>query len=94
MKKEINKYEMRDTVLLTKQRTLFRAFFVNIILGLLVWGLTYITGFLYLAVLLTGISPMVIYFSIISGIALWQMLGVLLFLVPALAIWWERKMIK
>ncbi len=94
MKKEINEYEMRDTVLLTKQRTLFRAFFVNIILGLLVWGLTYITGFLYLAVLLTGISPMVIYFSIISGIALWQMLGVLLFLVPALAIWWERKMIK
>ena len=37
---------------------------------------------------------MMMYFSMIGGIALWQMLGVVMFLVPGLATWWERKMMK
>jgi len=94
MKKQINENEFCAASLLTRQRTLFRAFFINIILGLLVGALVFIPGFLYMAVVITGISPMMMYFSMISGIALWQMLGVVLFLVPAIATWWERKTMK
>lgn len=95
MKKEIKDFsDLRDGKMLSRQRVLFRAFFVNLILGLIVWGLTFVPAFLYVAVLVTGISPMMMYFSMIGGIALWQMLGVVMFLVPALATWWERKVIK
>ena len=80
-----------DFSMRTKMRTLFRAFFINLILGAVALVLTYIPVILYIAVLMTGISPMVVYFSVISAIALWQMLNVIFFLVPAIAIWWERK---
>lgn len=91
MKKE--SVELHEMQLLSKQRVLLRAFFINLLLGLIVWGLTFIPAFLYLAVWISGISPMMMYFSMIGGIALWQMLGILIFLVPALAIYWERKTI-
>lgn len=94
MKKSEKQFDVCADALRIKQRVLFRAFFINVILGLLVWGLTFLPGFLYLAVVVTGISPMMMYFSMIGGIALWQMLGVLIFLVPALAVWWERAMTK
>jgi len=95
MKKDMNDFvAIRDEKLLSRQRVLFRAFFINLILGLAVWGLTFVPMFLYVAVWTTGISPMMMYFSMIGGIALWQMLGVVLFLVPALATWWERKVSK
>ncbi len=89
MKKE--SVDMYAAQLLSRQRIMFRAFFINLILGLLVWGLTFIPAFLYLAVWATGISPMMMYFSMIGGIALWQMLGVVLFLVPAISVWLERR---
>lgn len=91
MKKQINENELCAASLLIRQRTLFRAFFINIILGILVSLMVFIPGFLYMAVVITGISPMMMYFSMISGIALWQMLGVVMFLVPAIATWWERR---
>lgn len=74
-----------------KHRMLFRAFFINLILGVVVLALTYFPILLYVAVWATGISPMVMYFSIISGIAVWQMLGVVLFLVPGISAWMERR---
>jgi len=84
----------QDMKLRIKQRTLFRAFFINLILGAIALVLTYVPVLLYVAVWATGISPMVMYFSIISGIAVWQMLGVVLFLVPAIATWWERRTLE
>lgn len=95
MKKDVNDFaQMRSAELYSRQRVLFRAFFINLILGLIVWGLTFVPIFLYVAVWTTGISPMMMYFSMIGGIALWQMLGVVLFLVPGIATWWERKVAK
>ncbi len=84
----------QDMKMRIKQRTLFRAFFINLILGLVALVLTYIPVLLYVAVVATGISPMVMYFSIIAAIALWQMLGVIYFLVPAVALWWERRTLE
>lgn len=93
MKKDF--YETMNAKMAIKQGTLFRAFFINLILGTIVLALTlFVPHFLLMLVVLTGISPMVIFFSAISGIALWQMLGILLFLCPAIAIWWQRKRIN
>lgn len=89
MKKDF--IQEQDFKLRMKQRWLFRAFFINLFLGVIALALTYFPILLYVAVWATGISPMVMYFSAIAAIALWQMLGVIYFLVPAVAIWWERK---
>ena len=89
MKKEI--CEIQNMKLYVRQATLFRAFLINVILGLVVDALAlFVPGFLFALVVVTGVSPMMMFFSMISGIALWQMLGVVFFLVPALAIWWQR----
>lgn len=89
MKKDF--IQEQDMKLRMKHRMLFRAFFINLILGVVVLALTYFPILLYVAVWATGISPMVMYFSIISGIAVWQMLGVVLFLVPGISAWMERR---
>ncbi|MBD5400541.1 hypothetical protein HDR61_02240 [bacterium] len=81
----------QDMKLRIKHRTLLRAFFINLVLGLIALALTYFPVLLYIGVWATGISPMVMYFSIISGIAVWQMLGVVLFLVPGISAWIERR---
>lgn len=93
MKKDF--VENFDMKMWFRQRAMFRAFFINLILGLLVWALTaFVPLILYVAVWATGISPMMMYFSIVGGIAFWQMLNVVFFLIPAIAIWWERKYLK
>ncbi len=84
----------QDMKMRMKQRSPFRAFFINLFLGVIALVLTYFPVLLYVAVLLTEISPMIMYFSIIGGIALWQMLGVVLYLVPAVSIWWERRTLR
>lgn len=89
MKKDF--IQEQDMKLRMKHRMLFRAFFINLILGVVVLALTYFPILLYIAVWATGISPMVMYFSIISGIAVWQMLGVVFFLVPGISAWMERR---
>lgn len=89
MKKDF--IQEQDMKLRMKHRMLFRAFFINLILGIIALALTYFPILLYIGVWATGISPMVMYFSIISGIALWQMLGVVLFFVPAMSTWMERR---
>lgn len=92
MKKEY--IEMHEMKMLSIQRTLMRAFAVNTILAIIVWLLTFIPGFIFLGVVLTGLSAPMFYLSAIGTLAVWGLTGVVLFLVPAIAIWWERKMIK
>ncbi|MDE5615687.1 MAG: hypothetical protein K2I81_02545 [Alphaproteobacteria bacterium] len=89
MKKDF--IQEQDMKLRMKHRMLLRAFFINLILGVIALALTYFPILLYVAVWATGISPMVMYFSIIGGIAFWQMLGVVLFLVPGISAWMERR---
>ncbi len=92
MKKEF--IEIESEKLRLRQRMLFRTFWVNVILGVIAWGLTLVPGILYFGVWMTGFSAMLMYYSAISAIALWQMLNVVFFFAPAVAAWWERKMMK
>ncbi len=72
-------------------RVAFRAFLINLVLGIIVFALMMWTPLYYISVLISGISPMTLWGSFIAAIALWQMLNVIFFLVPAIAMWWERK---
>ncbi len=92
MKKEYK--EMLELKLLSKQRVYFRAFLINLLMVVLVWLLTLWPAFMYFAVRITGISLPYLYVSAISFLAIWKLAGVVFFLVPALAVWWERKMLK
>lgn len=76
------------------QKILLRAFLVNTLMVLFVWLLTFIQGFIFIGVVITGISAPMFYISAIGALAVWGLAGVLLFLVPAIAIWWERKVMK
>lgn len=92
MKKDlIQQMEMK---LHAKYSMLFRSFFINLALGILAWVLTLFPVLLYIAVWATGVSPMLMYFSIIGGIAMWQMLGVIFFLVPAISAWVEYRAVR
>lgn len=86
--------EMRNIKLLSKQRVLLRAFAVNTLLVLLIWMLTFVPQLIYFGVWVTGVSAPVFFVYAVGTLALWGLAGVILFLVPAIAIWWERKMIK
>ncbi len=92
MKKDF--VEIQNMKLLSKQRICFRAFLINLVLVILVWLLTLCPEFMYLAVRITGISLPYLYVSAISFLAIWKLAGVIFFLIPAIAIWWERKMLK
>ena len=93
MKKDL--IQQMELKLHTKYRMLFRSFFINLALGILAWVLlTLLPILLYIAVWATGVSPMVMYFSIIGGIAMWQMLGVVLFLVPAISASIEYRAVR
>ena len=86
--------EMHNIKLLSKQRVLLRAFAVNTLLVLLIWMLTFVPQLIYFGVWVTGVSAPVFFVYAVGTLALWGLAGVILFLVPAIAIWWERKMIK
>lgn len=92
MKKKFQ--EKNDIKLLSKQRVLFRAFVVNTVLVLLIWALTFIPSLMYFGVLITGVSAPMFYVYAVGTLALWGLAGVIFFLVPGIAIWWERKMMK
>lgn len=92
MKKEYK--EMLELKLLSKQRVWFKAFLINLLMVVFVWLLTLCPAFMYFAVRITGISLPYLYVSAISFLAIWMLAGFVFFLVPALAVWWERKMIK
>lgn len=91
MRKNKELTEMIDMKLYTKQRVLFRAFLINIVLVLIVWLLSFWPGFMYFVSAITGMSVGLLYISWIGWLAIWDLAGVAFFLVPALAIYWERK---
>lgn len=86
--------EKHNLKLLSKQRIYFRAFLINFLFVVLVWLMTLCPSLMYLAVRITGISLPYLYVSAISFLAIWMLAGIVFFLVPAVAIWWERKFIK
>lgn len=86
--------EKQDMKLLSKQRVLFRAFILNTILVLFIWLLTFFPELLYIGVRVTGVSAPMFYVYAVGTLALWGLAGVVIFLVPAMALWWERKMLK
>ena len=71
---------------------LFRAFIINIVAVLIVW-LLYHTGLYYwiLALFGAGFRDISVGKLLIYSIALWKLLGIVLFLIPAAAIHWEYK---
>ena len=84
----------RQMKLLSKQRILFRAFAVNTLLVLLIWALTFVPAVMYFGVWVTGVSAPMFYVYAIGTLALWGLAGVAIFLVPAIAVWWERRVIN
>lgn len=92
--KKYNYDEKRDIKLLSKQRILFRSFIINTIFVLLIWLLTFIPEILYIGVLLTGVSAPMFFVYAVGSLALWGIGGIMFFLVPAIAILWERKRLK
>lgn len=83
--------ENNNTNIRQNMRVSFRAFLINLVLGIIAFALMMWTPLYYISVLISGISPMTLWGSVIAAIALWQMLNVIFFLVPAIAMWWERK---
>lgn len=92
MKKDI--LAKKDMKLLSKQRILFRAFGVNTLFVMFIWLLSFFPELMYLGVLITGVSAPMFYVYVVGTLALWGLAGVIMFLVPAIAIWWERKVTK
>ncbi len=86
--------EKQNMKLLSKQRILFRAFAVNTLLVLFIWLLTFCPELMFFGVLITGVAAPMFFVYAVGTLALWGLAGIILFFVPAVAIWWERKMIK
>ncbi len=89
MKKDF--YEMQDAKLATRQRILFRAFWINTALVMLVWLLSFIPQFLFFGALMTGVPGSWFYYLMMCGLALWELIAVIFFLAPAIAVAWTRR---
>lgn len=92
MKKET--VNNRDDKLFGIQRILLRAFVVNFIFVLIVWLLSFSSMFMNFVAMVIGVSTPLLYISLIGWLAIWKLAGVVLFLVPALGIWWERSSLR
>lgn len=78
--------ELYRVKLRTRQRHLIRAFVINLVMITIVWLLTFVPGFLFLGVIMTGLSATMMHFAVIGALGLWGVLSLALFLVPAIAI--------
>lgn len=83
----------KDTAenLLLRQKILFRTFWVNTALVLLVWLISFIPGFLFFGALLTGVPAAWFYYLMMCGLALWELINIIFFFAPAVAVAWIRK---
>ena len=82
------KYDFVDTHNLKmheRQRTLIRSFVINLGFIAVIWLLTFIPGFLFLGVIMTGLSATMMHFAVIGALGLWGVLNFAFFLVPAIA---------
>jgi hypothetical protein len=86
--------EWIDHKLSHKQRVLLRAFVINYAIILLYWLCTMSGGFMNFVAMMAKMPPELVYIQMINWMAIWKIAGAVLFLIPGLAIWWERCMIK
>ncbi len=86
--------EYIDHKMYHKQATLFRAFLINYVLILIYWLAMMMPGFIEWAAGLTQMPPALLYINMITWLAIWKIAGAVLFLIPALAMWWERCSMK
>ncbi len=89
MKKEY--LDTRQDKLQTRARILMRSFFINTIFVLFFWVLSFIPGILFFGALLTGVPGAWFYYLMMCGLALWELIAVVFYLVPSLATFWESK---
>ncbi len=76
-----------------KQHMMFKAFLINIVLMLLVWLICKTGMFDGMMTDNAGYAELV-KFQAMGWMAIWKIANVVLFLVPAIAAWWERKCIE
>lgn len=86
--------EESDSNLHIRQNILLRAFLINFILVLICWLLSFSSDFMSLCadMINVPIDRLDIYF--INWLAVWDIAGVVLFLVPGLATYWARFALK
>ncbi|MCL2331573.1 MAG: hypothetical protein FWC61_03455 [Proteobacteria bacterium] len=72
-----------------KRNILFRAFLINYILVFLVWLCSLMPWYQNLLMHFMPMSGPQIQMYLMEIFGLWKIAGVVLFLVPALATWWE-----
>ncbi len=83
------KKEMAESLAL-RQKILFRTFWVNTLLVFLVWLISFVPGVLFFGALLTGVPGAWFYYLMMCGLALWELINVIFFLAPAVAVAWVR----
>ena len=92
MKKEfIQHYENKLRI---KQHILLRAFIINLALIFIVWMLSLSVEFVELVAFVTSVPVALAYVNMLNWLAYWDIAGVVLFLVPAIAMWWQRCCLK
>jgi len=72
-----------------KRNTLFRAFAINYVLVFVAWLVSMTPIYEDLLEYFTHMDVAQGQMFVLDVIGLWKILGVVLFLIPALAIWWE-----
>ena len=73
---------------------LFKAFLINYIAIFITWLLSMVPGFNGLIVHFTHMAAGDVNMYMLDMLGMWKILGVVLFLMPALAIWWEMHSFK
>lgn len=92
MKKDF--YEMQKEKLLIRSRILIRSFWLNTLFVLLVWLLSFIPGFLFMGALITGVPGAWFFYLMMCGLALWEMVAIIFFLVPGISAYIESRRIR
>ncbi|MDR2685338.1 MAG: hypothetical protein LBB23_01020 [Rickettsiales bacterium] len=84
---KINKLRM-------KRNILFRAFAINYVAVAFAWMVSMMPFYKNLAQYLMKMDATAANAFILDIIGIWKVLGAVLFLIPALAIWWEMSALK
>ncbi|MCL2339089.1 MAG: hypothetical protein FWC51_04015 [Proteobacteria bacterium] len=77
-----------------KRNTLFRAFLINYVAVFIVWLITLTPFYGWAMATFTHFPPEAADLYVMNILGIWKVAGVILFLIPALAIWWEMAALK
>ncbi|MCL1902095.1 MAG: hypothetical protein FWG18_00515 [Alphaproteobacteria bacterium] len=77
-----------------KRNIKLRAFLINYIAVFAGWLFSLTALYDFLIMTFTWFTPWEAYVYIMGILGIWQVAGVVLFLFPALAIWWEMGMLR